>query len=139
MAVAAALNGPQAHRANVKTQKATDGLDSFPVEYREYLHRTARPMGDLATRALEVALWRTGARGGPPEIKIYPLHMFWTRQLVGGEIIPESNWRQVRSGIVTIGLPDASFFDLDDSVAPYISLLLDEATPQPLGPSFEWE
>src|SRR5438105_4701450 len=72
-AVAAVLNDPQSHRVKVETQKASDGLESFPVEYREYLHRIARRMGNLATKALEVALWRTGARGGPPGIKIDPL------------------------------------------------------------------
>lgn len=132
-AVAMVLNDPHLHRAKGKTQKAADGLDLFPVEYREYLHRTARRMGNLATKALEVALWRTGARGGPPGIEIYPLKMFWSRQLVGGGIIPESDWSQVPSGIVAVGLPDESFFALDDSIALHISQLLDEAIPQPLG------
>lgn len=132
-AVAVVLNDPHSHRAKVKTQKAADGLDSFPAEYREYLHPIARRMGSLATKALEVALWRTGTRGGPPGIKIYPLFMFWARQLVEGGIIPESDWSQVPSGIVTVGLPDESFFALDDSIASHISLLLNEAIPQPLG------
>lgn len=114
--------------------KAGDGFDPFPIEYREFVHRTARRMSGLATRALEVALWRTGARGGPPGIDIYPLQLFWKQQPAEGEAaVLDSEWRQVPSGIVTVGLPDASFFDLDASIAPHISLLLDEATPQPLG------
>jgi len=35
--------------------------------------------------------------------------------------------------MVSLGLPDASFLDLDDSIAPEISLLLDDAAQQPLG------
>jgi len=131
--VEAVLNAPLSHEAKVTAKKTGDGLDSFPTEYREFLHRTARRMGELATRALAVALWRTGARSGPPEIKVYPLHLFWTRQLMEGGTSSESSWDQVPSGIVTVGLPDLSFFNLDESIAPHISLLLDEATPQPLG------
>lgn len=132
-AAAAVINDPQSHRQRDQTKKASDGLDPFPNEYREFVQRTGRRMSYLASRALQVALWRTGARGGPAEIEIYPLHLFWRRQPATGEVVLESDWRQIPSGIVTVEMPDLSFFDLDESIAPHISLLLNEPVPQLLG------
>jgi hypothetical protein len=133
VAAAAVLNGPGLQRPELVVPKTRDGFDPFPAEYGEFVRRTARRMSELATRAFEVALWRTGARGGPPGIEIYPLQLFWRRQPEEGELVLGSDWQQLPSGIVMVGLPDASFFDLDDSVAPNISLLIDRGTPQPLG------
>ena len=115
------------------TPQSGDGFDPFPMEYREFVHRTARRMSELATRAFDVALWRTGARSGPPGIEIYPQQLFWKLQPAEGEAVLNSDWRQVPTGMVSLGLPDASFLDLDDSIAPEISLLLDDAAQQPLG------
>jgi hypothetical protein len=90
-------------------------------------------MSNLATRALEVALWRTGARGGPPGIEVTPLQLFWRTQVAAEEDLLDSNWRQIPSGIVLVGLPELSFFDLDATIGSQISQLLDAAIPQPLG------
>lgn len=131
--VATVISGSRPNHPTVPTTKLGDGLDSFPTEYREFLHCTAHRMSELATRAFQVALWRTGARGGPPGVEIYPLHLFWKHEPAAGEAVLDTKWRQVPSGIVMLGVPDVSFFDLDESVAPYISQMLDEDLPQPLG------
>ena len=130
---ATVICGPRSGGARLPTTKVGDGLDSFPSEYREFLQCTARRMSELATRAFQVALWRTGARGGPPGVEIYPLHLFWRHEPAKGESVRDTGWRQVPSGIVMARVPDLSFFDLDESIAPHISQLLDENVPQPLG------
>lgn len=131
--VAMVLSVPQTSGTTAPTTKLCDGLDSYPSVYREFLLGTARRMSELATRALQLALWRTGARGGPPGIEIYPLHLFWRHEPPQGEVILDSGWHQVPSGIVELGLPDFSFLDLDESISLHISRLLEEDVPQPLG------
>jgi hypothetical protein len=87
-------------------------------------------MGKLSTRTLQTALWRTGARGGPSSFDISSRSLFWSNDEAARDL---SAWRQVPSGIVTIGLPDASMFDLDAEAAPEISRLLDRGGDAPLG------
>lgn len=132
-AVLTGITNPGSIRTAVVPPKAGDGFDSYPAEYRDFVSSVAHRMSNLATRALEVALWRTGARGGPPGIEVSPLQLFWRAQVTAEEGFLDSEWRQIPSGIVWVGLPDTSFFDLDAAIGSQVSQLLDEAIPQPLG------
>lgn len=120
-------------RLTLPTTQRDNGFNRFPTEYGKFIRSTAYRMSQLATRALQVALWRTGACGGPLEIEICPSSLFWRNKPARGENVKDTDWRQVPSGLITIELPDTSFFDLNLSIAPQISQLLEENVLQPLG------